>query len=126
VLSRRFPISFGRLYALLSRAVLLPPRTAYVEMEADEVHVRMGWAFRARFPRSAVASVVPFEGNPLSRGVHGYGGCWLVNGSGRGLLRIDLDPPPRAYAVGFPIRLRQLLVSVEDPPGLVAALAPRR
>jgi hypothetical protein len=59
---------------------------------------------------------------PISRGVHGIAGRWLVNGSGQGLLTIDLMPNQRAYVIGFPVRLRRLLVSVADPVALVEAL----
>ena len=45
-----------------------------------------------------------------------------MNGSGQGIVSIDLEPRQRGYVVGFPVRLRNLLVSVEDPAGLMAAL----
>lgn len=82
----------------------------------------MGWAFRARFPKRAVASVEETQEKPLSRGVHGFAGRWLVNGSGQGILTINLVPPQRGYVMGFPVRLRQLMVSVEEPAILAAAL----
>jgi hypothetical protein len=118
----RFPILFGPVYAGLSRAVLLPPSSSFVEIDGDEVRVRMGWAFRARFPRSAVRSAAPSTLRPLSRGVHGQGGRWLVNGSAEGLVELVLDPRQRAYVLGFPVALRQLIVSVETPAALTAAL----
>jgi hypothetical protein len=74
------------------------------------------------FPRSAVVSVSELDARPLSRGVHGFGGRWLVNGSGRGLVSIQLSPPGRAYLMGFPLRLQELMVSVAEPDALVAAL----
>lgn len=120
----RFPISFERWYAALSSALLLPPSNAYVEVQGDEVECRMGWAFRARFPRSAVAGVERSRLYPLSRGVHGLAGRWLVNGSGDGILRVELHPVQRARVLGVPVRLRELFVSVEDPEGLAARLRP--
>lgn len=118
----RFPISFDRWYGVFSSVLGLPPSTAYVELDGVEVKVRMGWAFRSRFPRSAVASTAALDISPLSRGVHGFDGRWLVNGSGRGILSIHLNPVQRAYVVGVPVRLRELLVSVAEWPGLGAAL----
>ena len=118
----RFPISFDGAYRLLSSALLLPPSSAYVEIDGNQVDVRMGWAFRSHFPRAAVASVAAIQERPLSRGVHGFAGRWLVNGSARGILSIDLLPPQRAYVMGFPIRLRQLMVSVAEPSRLASAL----
>ncbi len=118
----RFPIRFDPWYRALSRAVLLPPSHAFVELDGDEVRVRMAWAFRARFPRSAVASVTEHRRVPLSRGVHGWAGRWLVNGSGDGVVELALRPDQRAFVVGVPVRLRTLLVSVDDVAGLEAAL----
>jgi hypothetical protein len=119
----RFPMRFDPGYRMLSAALLLRPSDSFVEVEGGEVRVRMAWGFRARFPRSAVASASDFDRRPLSRGVHGFSGRWLVNGSGEGIVRIALEPPQRAWVLGFPVRLRELLVSVESPAGLRAALA---
>jgi hypothetical protein len=55
--------------------------------------------------------------------VHGWAGRWLVNGAGDGILTIDLEPSQRAYVMGFPVKLRQLQVSVDVPAGLAKALA---
>ncbi len=118
----RFPIRFDAAYRVLSTALLLAPSDSFVEVEGDEVRARMAWGFRARFPRSAVVSVTERERKPLSRGVHGFAGKWLVNGSGEGIVNIALEPRQRGYVMGFPVRLRNLLVSVEDPAGLRAAL----
>jgi len=121
---KRFPIRFDPSYRLLSSAVLIPPSDSYVELDGQEVVVRMAWAFRARFPRSAVESIAELHRKPISRGVHGFRGRWLVNGSGDGILTIHLSPPQRAFAVGFPIRLRELMVSVDDPGALGEELRP--
>jgi hypothetical protein len=111
----RFPIRFESWYRLLSSVLLLAPSDSYVEVGDGGVECRMGWAFRARFPRSAVASTNRLDRKPLSRGVHGFGGRWLVNGSGDGILVINLEPSQRGRVVGIPVRLRELLVSVDDP-----------
>ena len=118
----RFPIRFDRGYRALSSALLLAPSSSFLEVVGDEVRVRMGWAFRTRFPKSAVTSARPSALRPLSRGVHGFGGRWLVNGSGEGLVEIALQPRQRGHVVGFPVRLATLLVSVDDPVTLAAAL----
>ncbi len=119
---QRFPIRFDGWYAILSSALMLPPAESCVEVDGEEVRVRMGWAFRCRFPRAAIASAVAADMRPLSRGVHGFAGRWLVNGSGQGILAIDLTSSQRAYVMGFPVRLRQLLVSVAEPEALAKAL----
>lgn len=120
--SLRFPIAFDGWYRALSSALFLPPAAAYVELAGERVTVAMGWAFSATFPRSAIANVTPLERAPLSRGVHGFGGRWLVNGSGEGVLCLDLVPTQRARVLGVRVRLSQLLVSVIEPRALTSAL----
>lgn len=119
----RFPIRFERWYGVLSSALLLRPADSWVEVRDGEVECRMGWAFRARFPRSAVARAERSVQKPLSRGVHGFAGRWLVNGAGEPILAIDLEPPQGARVLGVPVRLRQLLVSVDDPDALAERLS---
>ena len=119
---QRFPIRFDRAYAVLSRALFLSPSDSYVAIDGDEVAVRMAWGFRARFPRATVEGVGLLENHPISRGVHGFGGRWLVNGSGDGIVSIKLAQPQRAWVMGFPVRLRELMVSLEDPAALQRAL----
>jgi hypothetical protein len=119
---QRFPIQFDTWYGILSSALFLPPASSYVEVSDEEVRVRMGWAFRSHFPRTAVALAAETHERPLSRGVHGFRGRWLVNGSGQGILTINLTPPQRGYVMGFPVRLRQLMVSVAEPASLAASL----
>lgn len=118
----RFPISFDRWYRTLSMLVGLPPSSSYVVLDGEEMQVRMGWAFRAHIPRRAVAEMSLLDRKPISRGVHGFAGVWLVNGSGSGILDLRLDPSQRAHVLGVPVRLRRLLVSVEEPANLAAAL----
>ncbi len=121
--TKRFPVRFDTAYRVLSTALLMSPSQSFVEVEGDKVRVRMAWGFRAEFPRSAVRSVTSYDRTPLSRGIHGWAGRWLVNGSGGGVMSLILEPSQRGYVLGFPVRLRNLLVSIEDPSGLMAALA---
>lgn len=122
--STRFLIKFDAPYALLSTALLIFPSDSYVEIAGNQVSVRMSWAFRATFDRSHVTGASPLGKRiRLTRGVHGWAGRWLVNGSGDGILGIDLEPRQRAYVMGVPVSLRQLQVSVGDPHALARALA---
>jgi hypothetical protein len=118
----RFPIRFGRLYEALSRALFISPSDSYVAIDGGHVTVRMAWAFEASFSCRAVAAATPLDRRPVSRGVHGWRGRWLVNGSGDGILRVDLSPGQRARVLGVPVGLRELLVSVDDPAQLASAL----
>lgn len=120
----RFPIRFDAWYRVMSSALLLLPGDAYLELggEGETVTVRMGWAFQSSFSRSAVASVDRLSGSVVSRGVHGFAGRWLVNGSGDRIAVIKLAPTQRARVLGVPVRLRELLVSVDDPDALAERL----
>lgn len=119
---QRFPIRFEPCYAGLSRSLFLSPQASYIEVDSHWVRVQMAWAFRTQFPRSAIRAVTPTHHAPLSRGVHGWGGRWLVNGSGDRILSIELQPTQRAYVTGFPVRLKQLLISVTEARDLIALL----
>jgi hypothetical protein len=113
----------GALLALLLMSLLLL-RPARVDLIGDRVQVRLGWAFLADFPRSAVRSAVVDERRVISLGAHGWRGRWLVNTSTSGLVTMHLDPVQRARVVGIPVSLRWLTVSVEDPDALVRTLEP--
>lgn len=115
----RFPILFEPLYGVVSSLLLLRPADSYLEIVGDGVECRMGWAFRTKFPLAVVTRASRLDVKPLSRGVHGLAGRWLVNGAGTPILAIDLEPSQRAWVLGIPVRLRQLLVSVGDPDGLI-------
>lgn len=122
----RVPITFDTWYAAVSRGVFLPPEAAWIEISADTIQVRMSWAFRATFPRAAVVMATRERTRPASRGVHGWRGTWLVNGSGNGILRLTLHPEQSARVMGIPVCLRQLLLSVDDPDKLALAVLPPR
>lgn len=121
-IKRRFSIRFDGWYAVLSSALGLLPSSSYVDVQHDVVNVRMGWAFRARFARSSVESAEETGERPISRGVHGLAGRWLVNGSSDRIVTITLRSKQGAYVMGFPVRLRALMVSVEEPGELVDLL----
>ena len=117
----RFPIRFtgaNRAMAILG----LTRSGSWVEVDAGALRVRMNWAFRLETPREHVRTAGLYEGRVWSWGVHGWRGRWLVNGSSSGIVRVELNPPARAWVIGFPIAVHELLVSVEDPDGLIGAL----
>src|SRR3954451_3251237 len=125
----RVPIRFGRWKPVLV-AVGLTPRGSYLEIGVEQVRVRMGWSvtrhaqFRTEFSRTSIRSLRRVR-DSLSIGLHGWRGRWLVNGAAGPLLALKLDPPARARVFGVPIRLRELIVSVDDPDALKAELNSR-
>jgi len=127
--TRRFPIRCNPFNGILFRGLLIAPSRSSVELDDQNLLVRLGWAFSARIPRGLVARAglgrpptIPF-----TAGAHGWGGRWLVNGSADGIVTMDLSQRVRAFVAGFPIRLKELSVSLEDPEGFLSALgAPPR
>jgi hypothetical protein len=123
--SARLPIRFGHLEPLF-RLLGITPSSSYVDIGPDRVRVRMGWAFGAALPRTSIRSARRVPRNAISIGVHGWRGRWLVNGAAGPLVAVAIDPPAPARVLGVPVRLRELVVSVDDPDALIRALSPVR
>jgi hypothetical protein len=121
---RRFPIRFTGANRLMSVLGIVPARCS-VELDEGQLHVRFSWAFRLHVPLADVRGAGPYAGPVWGWGAHGWRGTWLVNGSSSGIVRVGFDPPGRGVVAGWPVRVRELRVSVDDPDGLIAALAPR-
>ena len=119
---RRFPILFTGLNHAM-RVLGLSPGSSWVDVADESLHVQMGWAFSLRAPLAHVRDACPDDRRVLGWGVHGWRGRWLVNGSSSRIVRIDLAPPARARTGPFPITVHELRVSVNDPEGLICALA---
>jgi hypothetical protein len=119
----RYPIRvswvFRGLFAILGASA----KRDYVEVGGTTVKVRLGWMFRARIDRSAIVAARPHANMYGGWGAHGWRGRWLVNGSSKGIVQLDLDPRQRAWLLGlWPLRVRELYVSLEDPQGFLADL----
>lgn len=117
----RFPIHFTGANKAM---VVLGLRSAnsYVDVGPIDITIRMGWAFRAVVPRTAIASVAEDHDRVLGWGVHGWRSRWLVNGSSSNVVRIEIDPAQRGRTAGFPVNVRTVRVAVDDPAGLIAEL----
>jgi hypothetical protein len=98
----------------------------YVDVDEEHVSVRMGMWFELDAGRHVVRAAEPDHGRVMGWGVHGWRDRWLVNGSSSGLVRVTFEPSTRAWMGPVPLRVRILRVSVDDPDGLIAALAPHR
>lgn len=97
-------------------------RFSRVVVDATAIDVRLGIAFHGRIERSAIRSARPWRGRVYGWGAHGWRGRWLVNGSSHGIVVLDVEPPGAARVLGFPVTVRELGVSLEDPDGFCAAL----
>ncbi len=116
-----FPIRFGFWKPLLAVFGMGPSRSRVV-IDPTTVRVRMGWAFRAKIDRVSIVRAFADTDKWGGIGVHGWRGTWLVNGSVSGIVTLAIDPPAPARVLGYPIRLRTLYVSLEDPAGFLARL----
>ena len=126
---RRFPIRFSSGNGILFRGLLIPPSSALWTSTTRRSMFGLAGRFSARIPRWIAAGAG--LGRPptirFTAGAHGWGGRWLVNGAPDGIVTVDLSEPVRAFVSGFPIRLKELSVSLEDPEGFLGALgAPPR
>jgi hypothetical protein len=118
----RFPIRYSPANTTLLPLLGLVPSRSFVELDDRTVRVKLGWGFSARIPRELVVAARPAPPVRFNIGAHGWRGRWLVNGARDGLVAIDLAERVRAFTAGFPIRLRQLIVSLEDPDAFLEAL----
>lgn len=95
-------------------------RFSHVTLHDDKILVHLGIAFSAVVPRASIVTARPSHDRVWGWGAHGWGGRWLVNGSSQGLVVLDIEPEGRGRVCGFPVKLRQLTVSLIDPEALLS------
>jgi hypothetical protein len=95
-------------------------RFSSVVLHDDVIEVKLGWAFRTEIPRTNIVSATTSQARVFGWGVHGWRGRWLVNGSSKGLVALELEPRVPARVCGVPIKLRRLTVSLTDPDVLLS------
>lgn len=115
--SSSFEIRYAASLKPLLMGMGMGPARSGIEVTPDELRVQMGWAFRAHIPIRAVRHAEQLTRRViLGWGVHGWAGQWLVNGSGKGVVRIEIDSAVQASVMGgVPVRLTTLLVDVAEP-----------
>lgn len=111
---RRFEIAYSRSNRILMTALGLGPRRSGIVLGASDLRIRMGWGFRAQVALADITRIAAAERPFFGWGVHGWRGRWLVNGSARGIVAIEIDPPARGWTMFFPLRLRTIYVSLAD------------
>lgn len=97
-------------------------RLSRVILTDSELDVRLGIAYRSVVRRSTIVSLHRWTGPVYGWGAHGWRGGWLVNGSSKGIVVLHIEPAARGRVLGFPVKLRELAISMETPEALVAAL----
>ncbi len=101
---REFRIAYAPGLRQLLGGLGCGPATSGVRVSQDTVRVYLGWAFQVSIPRYAIAVVEPDDRRVVSVGVHGWRGTWLVNGSRRDLVRIQLGTGVHARVLAGPRR----------------------
>lgn len=122
---RRFQLSFSAFMKVLMTPIMAGPRRCHVVVTTDRLSVTMGaggWAFSASVPRSSLRGARRVNGPVWGWGAHGWRGRWLVNGSARGLVRVPVDPAGRGRCLVFPVKIRELTLSLDEPDTFVATL----
>ena len=117
-----FTLRYGAVSRVALKLVGSGPEHSGIAVSDADLAIRMGRSFDGRAPRASVASARTLTDTVISRGVHGWRGDWLVNGDGSGLVEFRFEPPMRGHVLFFPVGVRRLRVSVDDPDGLVAAV----
>jgi hypothetical protein len=93
----------------------------YVEVGTATVRIRLGWLFHATIARSAITDVRHHADMYGGWGAHGWRHRWLVNGSSKGIIQLDLAPRQPARLLGvWPITLDTVFLSLVEPDGFLA------
>jgi len=122
---RHFDIDYSRWNKFFMGLIGVGPRFSGVVIDDQHVRVRMGWGFYAHIPLATIQRVGTTVRPFFAWGAHGWRGRWLVNGSSQGIVAIEIDPPARGWAIGFPLRLRVVYISLADSDAFITALTPR-
>jgi hypothetical protein len=86
-------LRYERWFLPLSVPLGMRPKHSEVRVVAGTLHVKMGWAFDAHIPLASITSAEATNTRVFAWGVHYSGGRWLVNGSGKGLVVLTIEPP---------------------------------
>lgn len=121
-----FKISYNKMMKALTAPLGMGARFSGVTVEGGTVRARMGPYFSTEFDLSQIRSAERIDRIHWwwGQGVHSWRGTSVVNGSNRGLVRVELDPPARARAP-FDAKLEVLIVSLEEPDQFLEALSSR-
>jgi hypothetical protein len=121
---RTFAIRYSKLSRWLFAPLFLGSRHTKVELTDGALRVRMGWAFRAEIPRRSIRRAAVHRDVWWAIGVHSdlRFKTWLVNGSSKGIVFLDLLPPAKGRLGAFRITIERLGLGLEDPDGFLREL----
>lgn len=126
----RFELSYNTPSKIMLGLLGVGPGKAYVQVDDDTVHARLGWAGSVTIPRENIASVERVDRIPwwLGYGMHGsLRGTWAINGSGgEGAVKLTLNEQSSGKVIGMPVRAHTVYLSLEKPDRFVASVTPKR
>lgn len=99
----------------------LGPARSELRIEAGNLHVKMGWAFKAAIPLASITNAEATGTRVYAAGVHFVGTHWQVNGSRQGLVALTIEPAAQTKMWRRSLPVATLVVSVTDPDALIAA-----
>ena len=119
-----FRFSYGPFSRQMLSLLANGPSFSRVSVNAERIEIRFGWSFQMSIPRSEIASAVRSK-KPFGAGfgVHGWRGRWVINGSNDGIVQLTFRQPQQARVVGFPVKPREIFLSLEDPDGFLVAIS---
>jgi hypothetical protein len=119
----RIPISFSKFSRVVFRIVFMSPKKCYIDIDDDTVDVHLSWGYHASIPRASIKNPRVEKDLILTAGAHGWRGRWVINGNPKGLVGFDVEPMGRGHCLGWPTKLRTMIVSVDDQPALISVLS---
>lgn len=120
---RTFAFEYSSWLRPLFVALGMGPRHSRVTIADGRLEVVMGWAFRLRVPLASIRGAERAPDVWWAIGVHtGLNGSWLVNGSPRGIVALDLDPAGKASVFGVKVGVRRLGLGLAEPKAFLVAL----
>jgi hypothetical protein len=123
--ARSYDMRVARWMRPLLAAAGMGRRRTRVVVDDGQLHVVAGFWFRAHIDLDALKRVRRARDMWWAIGVHtDFRGGWLVNGSPRGIVMIDVAPPAPARFVGIRVKVRRLGISLEEPDVFVRERAP--
>jgi hypothetical protein len=100
---------------------------SFVDVTPERVRVRFGFLFDAEFPQAAIATASPFD-YPWYGSVGwrtDFGGTLGLIGAHEGVVQLTLRTPQTMKLGPFPLKIKTLRVSLEEPDAFLAAVRPR-
>jgi len=124
-MKHRFALDFSGWSRALFSLAGHGPTTSYVDVLGDRISVCSGRLFQVELYRSSIVRVYR-SSNPWWNigGVQtNFLGSWGVGGAYRNIVALDLHPRARGRCMSlFPISVRRLFLSLEDPDGFITML----